>query len=97
VIAKVVVTNVGVVPVILESVFAPAQFLVSDACPISIPVHGTCEISVGFFPNVVGSAAGTIEIRTNAAGSPHNVQASGIGCAIPTVARFRAGIPLCGS
>jgi Right handed beta helix region len=95
--AHVTLTNVGTVPVNLQSVLARGPFLVSETCPFSIPVHGTCDISISFFPNIVGAVVGTIEIATNAAGSPHEVQVSGVGCAIPSVARFRAGTPLCGS
>ena len=95
--AHVTLTNVGTVPVNLQSVLARGQFLVSETCPFSIPVHGTCDISISFFPYIVGAVVGTIEIATNAAGSPHEVQVSGVGCAIPSVARFRAGTPLCGS
>ncbi len=94
--AKVILTNVGQVPVLLQSVLARAQFLASHACPFSIPVRGTCEINVGFFPSIVGPQSGVIEISTNAAGSPHDVQVSGVGCAIPSISRSRAGQPVCG-
>jgi hypothetical protein len=59
-------------------------------------VHGTCDITIGFFPNLVGSVVGTIEIVTNAAESPHDVQVSGVGCAIPSLSRARSGQPICG-
>jgi hypothetical protein len=94
--ARVVVTNVGQVPVVIESFLASGDFLVTNACGISIAVGASCSIDVSFYPRRTGAQLGTLEIRTNAAGSPHGVQLSGTGCAVPSLARARSGQLLCG-
>ena len=94
--AHVILTNVGLVPVLLQSVLARAHFIATHACPFSLAPRATCDITVGFFPSTIGAQSGIVEIATNAAGSPHDVQVSGVGCAIPSVSRSRAGTPLCG-
>jgi hypothetical protein len=94
--AQVVLTNVGQVPVLLQSVLARAHFLATHSCPFSLAPRATCDITIGFFPSTVGAQVGVVEISTNAAGSPHDVQVSGVGCAIPSISRSRAGKPLCG-
>ena len=94
--APVVIRNVGQVPVVIESVVASGDFFVGHSCGISIAVASTCTLNVSFFPRMTGGRAGGVEIRTNALGSPHEVQVSGVGCAFPSLARARSGGLLCG-
>ncbi len=94
--AQVVLRNVGQVAVAIESITASGDFFVGHSCGISIAVGSSCTVNVSFFPRMTGGATGGVEIRTNATGSPHQVQASGVGCALPSLARARAGSPLCG-
>lgn len=94
--AQVVIRNVGQVPVAIESIVATGDFFVSQTCGASIAVGGTCPLIVSFYPRMTGGTSGGVEIRTNVTGSPHQVQLSGVGCAIPSVARARFGGLVCG-
>jgi YVTN family beta-propeller protein len=93
---QLVITNVGQVPVAIESVLASGDFFVVHSCGTTIAVASTCMLNVSFFPRMIGASLGSVEIRTNAFGSPHDVQVSGVGCALPSRARARSGQPLCG-
>ncbi|HEY4998336.1 MAG TPA: hypothetical protein VII36_04295, partial [Usitatibacter sp.] len=95
--AKVVVTNVGQLPVTLGEVAATGDFLVAHECGSVIPVAGACTLDVSFLPRIVGPASGILSILTDAFGSPHQVQLSGVGCAFPSIVRARSGQPVCGS
>ncbi|MEP7069258.1 MAG: choice-of-anchor D domain-containing protein, partial [Usitatibacter sp.] len=94
--AQVLVRNVGQVPVVIQGVVASGDFFVAHACGTAIAVGATCTLNVSFFPRMLGGSVGGIEIRTNAFGSPHGVQLSGVGCTIPSFARARSAQPLCG-
>jgi YVTN family beta-propeller protein len=94
--ARVTLTNVGQVPVAIENFVASGDYLVSNTCGVSIAVAASCSIDVSFYPRHTGAQLGTLELRTNAAGSPHAVQLSGTGCALPSVGRARSGQLLCG-
>jgi len=93
---QVVIRNVGQVPVAIQSVTASGDFFVGHACAASIAVGSSCTLNVSFFPRMTGGTAGAVEIRTDATGSPHQVQLSGVGCALPSFARARSGGLLCG-
>jgi len=93
---QVVIRNVGQVPVAIQGVTASGDFFVGHACGASIAVGSTCTLNVSFFPRMTGGTAGAVEIRTDATGSPHQVQLSGVGCALPSFARARSGGLLCG-
>jgi hypothetical protein len=81
---------------VIESLIASGDYLVSSPCGISIAVGASCAVDVAFLPRRTGAQVGTLEIRTNAAGSPHAVQLSGTGCAFPSLGRTRSGMLLCG-
>jgi hypothetical protein len=90
------VTNVGQVPVTIESIVASGDYFVGHSCGITIAVGASCTINVSFYPRMTGSRLGGVTIRTNAAGSPHGVQLSGVGCALPSFVRARFGGLACG-
>ena len=50
----------------------------------TVAVGGSCTVIVAFGPNAAGSAAASLEIPNNAAGSPLKVALSGTGVAVPT-------------
>ena len=82
-------TNVGLVPVALEGVLAIGDYLVTHDCGTTIAVGGACTVHVTFFPRMRGQQGGALEIRSNAEGSPHRVQLSGVGCSVPSIASSR--------
>ncbi len=94
--AQVVIRNVGQVPVTIQSVTATGDFFVGQSCGVTIAVAGSCTLNVSFFPRMTGGRLGGVEIRTNASGSPHEVQVSGVGCALPSFALARLATLLCG-
>jgi hypothetical protein len=94
--AQIVLRNVGQLPVVIESIVASGDYFVSHTCGISVAIAASCTIHVSFYPRMTGARPGDILIRTNAAGSPHAVQLSGVGCGLPTLARARSGSLVCG-
>jgi hypothetical protein len=94
--SRILVTNVGLIAATLHGAFASGDFLVGDSCGLSLAVGAVCAIDVSFFPRRVGLQEATFELASNAAGGPHAVQLSGIGCAFPTITRARVGQPVCG-
>jgi hypothetical protein len=93
---QVLVTNIGQVPVTIESVVASGDYFVAHSCGLTIAVGASCTVNVSFYPRMTGSRLGGVLIRTNAAGSPHAVQLSGVGCTLPSFIRARFGGLACG-
>ncbi len=93
---QVLVHNVGQVPIAVGAIVASGDFFVAHDCGTTLAVGATCSLNVSFFPRVTGGRGGAVHIFTNAFGSPHEVQLSGVGCAMPSLARARSGQPLCG-
>ena len=91
----IVLTNIGLVPVSLGSIITTGDFFVVNGCGTAIAVGASCALEVAFYPRTVGAQAGVLEILSNAAGSPHRVELSGVGCAPPNIRRARLGQPLC--
>jgi hypothetical protein len=87
--------NVGEVAVALGAITATGDFLVSHTCGTSLAVRGSCPVQVTFLPRMPGPQVGILEVNSNAAGSPHQVQFSGIGCSLPSFARARLHPLLC--
>ena len=56
----------------------------------------SCTVQLDFIPRTTGVHAAPLDIFSNAAGSPHPVDLSGTGCAIPTASRARVRRLLCG-
>jgi hypothetical protein len=88
-------TNIGMVPVALDGIVAIGDYLVSGDCGATIAEGASCTVNVRFFPRMRGQQGGALEIRSNAEGSPHRVQLSGVGCSVPSVARSRARLDPC--
>jgi hypothetical protein len=92
----IVLTNIGLVPVLLGAINATGDFLVTSACGAAIAVGAHCSLEVAFIPQVTGPQVGSVEIASNAANAPHHVQLSGTACAIPSIIRARVRPLLCG-
>lgn len=95
-IASVTLTNQGEAPLLLDDIAAPGDFLIEDRCGALLAAGASCTIDVRFFPRMLDVRGGSLEVRSNAAGSPHFVALSGTGCSIPNVGRSRIPQLLCG-
>jgi hypothetical protein len=58
---------------------ASNAFHESDDCGSTLPVNGTCTITVTFTANQIGPAGATISIADTAPGSPHTIALAGTG------------------
>jgi parallel beta-helix repeat protein len=89
-------TNIGQVPLVLNSISVSGSFSESHVCPPTLAVGQACVVSVTLLPFVPGGLAGALTVVSNAAGSPHRVDLSGMVCSIPSVSRNRVQTLLCG-
>ncbi len=89
-------TNIGLVPVVLDAMNVLDDFVIASACGATLDVGASCSVQITFFPHILGVHAATLDIFTNAANSPHQVDLSGTGCAIPSPTRARVRPVLCG-
>ncbi|MFN0299593.1 MAG: choice-of-anchor D domain-containing protein [Burkholderiales bacterium] len=79
-------TNAGSAPLTLTSITPPgAAFAHTTDCGASLAINASCAINATFSPVATGLASGTINIATNAIGSPHAISLSGNGFAAGTV------------
>jgi hypothetical protein len=92
---RVTLRSTGDVPVAIDEIRPAGPFLVQGGCA-TIAAHSTCDMDIVFMPNRPGTATGEIEIRSNAAGNPHRIGLSGVGCFVPSPSRARFGLLLCG-
>jgi subtilisin family serine protease len=81
-------TNSGSVTLNLSNITVSGDFARSGgSCPTSFPATLTagasCTISLIFTPSVTGTLTGTLNISSDASGSPHAVSLSGTGTATP--------------
>jgi hypothetical protein len=89
-------TNIGLVPVVLGAINVRDDFVIASGCPATLDVGATCAVQITFFPHILGVHAATVDIFSNATNSPHHVDLSGTGCAIPTPVHARVRPVLCG-
>ena len=81
----VIVANTGAGALRINGILPTANaFAVTHNCGLELAARGSCRLNVTFSPLDSGTRIGAISINTNAAGSPHNVIASGVGVAINT-------------
>ncbi|HUQ28544.1 MAG TPA: choice-of-anchor D domain-containing protein, partial [Usitatibacter sp.] len=88
-------TNVGQVPVVVETILGTGNFIATHDCG-SIPSRASCAVTITYVPGLPGAQQGAVEIRSNAVDSPHRIDVSGVGCLIPSPGRARLAMPLCG-
>ena len=72
-------TNSGSGALTLSAITATAGFGVSHNCGASVAAAASCTLSVTFTPNSAGAASGSVNVASNAIGSPHTVSLSGTG------------------
>jgi hypothetical protein len=84
-------TNSGGVALTQTSITANGDFAVSNNCGAGLGAGGFCAISVTFTPTTTGTRTGSITVVSNAPGSPHTVNLTGvIGTLTPPVCTLNA-------
>jgi trimeric autotransporter adhesin len=88
--------NAGLAPLVVSSILVDGAFFADLGCLTTIAPGTSCTLRVTFLPGAPGGQSAGLEIRSNAADSPHRVGLGGTGCFIPTPSRARFGGLLCG-
>lgn len=74
------ITNVGSAALTISSIaVVGADFSHQSGCGASVAPGANCIVQVTMTPTAQGARSGTLTVTTNAAGSPHQVQLSGVG------------------
>ncbi len=74
------ITNVGSAALTINSIASSgADFSYQSACGATVAAGANCVVQVVLTPTAQGARSGTLSINTNAGGSPHVVQLSGVG------------------
>jgi hypothetical protein len=94
--ARVTLVATGDLPVKVASIAVSGGFMLTHGCSV-IAAHSACDIEVVFMPSSPGGMGGAIVIQSDALGSPHRVDLTGVGCYVPSPSRARFGSLLCGS
>jgi hypothetical protein len=77
---KAVLTNIGVVKVVVSSLAITGDFAIAkNGCEKGAAAGESCNISLTFTPTQVGTRTGTLKIFDNAGDSPQVVDLSGVG------------------
>lgn len=76
---QVVLRNSGGAPLSLVGLQASGPFTSSSDCGSTLAASASCTVSVVFTPAGAGAASGSLQVSSNAAGSPHTVALSGTG------------------
>lgn len=76
-------TNIGNAPLTTSEVTVTGpdagDFSQTNTCQSTLPVQGTCVVTVAFTPSAAGSRTGTVVVTDDALGSPQSVAISGTG------------------
>jgi hypothetical protein len=84
--------NVGTGPLVILGIDMSGQrdFTQTNNCGNIVNAQGQCNITINFGPHALGARTGLVTVRSNADGSPHQVQLGGTGCRVfsPTAARL---------
>lgn len=76
------VSNTGSGTLAISGITVSGDFRSAGGCEVSsIAAGGSCTLSIVFTPTATGARAGSIQIATNAPGSPHVIALSGTGVA----------------
>ncbi len=78
---SVTISNTGDANLVISSITAPADFAFTGCSPLpfTVAAGGSCTLSVKFMPTAAGSRTGSVQIFSNASGSPHSIAVSGTG------------------
>jgi hypothetical protein len=68
------------------------SYNLNRTCGATLLPTASCSISVSFVPNAAGLITGSVTITSDATGSPHTVNLSGTGVAVPLVSLNRSAL-----
>jgi hypothetical protein len=71
--------NIGIVPVNISKIEAGSAFAETNDCPATLPVSGSCTVTVTFTPTFVGLTGGSVNVNDDALGVQQRSGLSGIG------------------
>ena len=71
--------NIGIVPVNISKIEAGSAFAETNDCPATLPVGGSCTVTVTFTPTFVGLTGGSVIVNDDALGVQQRSGLSGIG------------------
>jgi hypothetical protein len=90
--AGITLSSVGTAPVTFTgfTMSGNSDFSQVHTCGASLAAGAQCTVTVTFSPHALGARSGLLNVLSNAAGSPHQVQLGGTGCRYfsPAAARF---------
>jgi Beta-propeller repeat/Abnormal spindle-like microcephaly-assoc'd, ASPM-SPD-2-Hydin len=76
---SVLVRNMGNAPLTITSISSNGDFAQTNNCGNSISAAGSCTLSMTFTPTAAGTRSGSVVIQDDAAGSPHQINLTGVG------------------
>jgi hypothetical protein len=81
---KIILTNIGQRPLAISKITATGDYSQTNTCSTSVPLEPTktCDISIRFAARSEGTAAGSVEIESNAKTSPDKIMLEGSGCVL---------------
>ena len=75
--------NVGTATLNMSAITVTGDFTRSGCAVASLAAGASCTMSVAFQPTALGARSGTLQVASNAAGSPHSVALTGTGTVTP--------------
>ncbi|MCW5912257.1 MAG: BspA family leucine-rich repeat surface protein [Cyclobacteriaceae bacterium] len=88
-----VVSNTGSAPIIISSITATGDFVLTGTPPTAIGVGGSFTIGVRFSPSVAGSRTGTFTINSNASVPVFTLNLMGTGATQPFITTWKTDNP----
>ena len=72
--------NTGGQALVISSIAPQGNFAITaNNCPSTLPVAASCTLGIRFTPTASGTLTGSVNIISNASGSPHIIQLTGTG------------------
>lgn len=72
-------TNTGGSGLNISSITASGDFARTNSCPALLGPNASCSIQVTFTPTAIATRSGQVSVTSDASGSPHAVNLSGVG------------------
>jgi hypothetical protein len=71
--------NTGSTTLTITNIAASGDFAETNTCPTSLPVNGTCNITVTFTPTATGTRTGAVTVTDNVSGGSSSISLTGTG------------------
>ncbi|MCI0355070.1 MAG: choice-of-anchor D domain-containing protein, partial [Acidobacteria bacterium] len=85
-------TNTGGAVLTISAITASGDFTRTTTCGSSLGAGNSCSVSVAFTPTAAGTRNGQVSVSSDAAGSPHTVDLTGLGVNPPAVSLSPASL-----